>query len=431
MTIYLDEASAICDRLSAEAIHFRDQCTWVTRTVPYSATGGPGDRYPELMTLNPSIYSGTAGLGLLLARIGYYTGVDEHFSTARSAINHAIANAWYRDQSDAVGEIGGRWRFGFYLGTLGIAWAAQEFGELTGIDFYAAECRRLLRELSATFDLPKDSDVIFGAAGAVAPLLSLADRGVEGALDLALRLGEDILATGQSDGRTLSWGAGEAPALAGFSHGTAGYGAALFQLGAVTGDSRFTEGGAAAFAYERKVFNAKEGNWPNFQSPRNGDGSYPCATAWCHGAPGIGIGRILAHRAAPAVSHVREAEIAAAATRKQVAADLAAPGKDVMLCHGVVGGLDALWFIEEGLGVEDRVEFQRAAAEYLISLYGSAARSEHGVLIEWPTGVAGGTYPTLVTGIGGVAHWLLQLHAPDQVPSVLAPGLSMKIPALV
>ena len=435
---FLAEAVAIADRLATQAVHYRDRCSWVTRTVPYSSTVGKGDVFPELMTLNPTIYSGTAGMALLYARLSRYSGREEHEHIARAALNHALEHAWWQDEGSVVGNVGGRWRFGFYLGTLGIAWTAIEIGALLGEPTYLTAARRLVRELEGTLTArPFEHDVIFGAAGGLFALLSATEEELPGRLHLATRLGDHLLAQGRRSlsGAGLSWSGGQDhPDLTGFSHGTAGIGAALLSLHAATGESRFLDGGRAAFTYEDEVFDAEAGNWPNFQAHALPDGRYPCTSSWCHGGPGIGLSRVIAHRALGSQPYLRDVEVAARTTRAQLRQELARPGKDVMPCHGVAGHADVLWLLEEELGDPGAIDWQREAGRHLVGLHGTAARALYGPTTEWPTGVTAGMYPPLVTGVAGVAHWLLRLHAPE-VPSALVPGARLHVttasPALV
>lgn len=426
--LFLGEAAAYGDRLVREALRYRGRANWITRSIPYSSVHTGGDRYPELMTLNSSVYSGTAGVALFLTRLAAFTGDHGHRTVARAALDHALHHAWWRDDSP-VGEIGGRWRFGFYLGTLGIAWTAHEAASLLGDESLDLESRRLIRELGATLDLPYEDDVIFGAGGGIPALLSITGDGAGQALDLAVRLGEHLLETAHRDGDRFSWGNNDHPDLTGFSHGTAGIGAGLFALHGVTRDERFLAAGEGAFAYEDHCFRRDEGNWPNFQMKPSGAGLYPCAAAWCHGAPGIGVGRALVQSIAPRDRYAEDLRVAVRTTRAQLREELVTPGRDLMLCHGTVGNLEALWVMEDALGEPAALDRQRAAGRYLVSLYGTTARLAHGPTVEWPSGVSTGTYPTLVTGVAGVAHWLLRLHAPDQVPTVLAPGVRSRVAA--
>jgi lantibiotic modifying enzyme len=74
----------------------------------------------------------------------------------------------------------------------------------------------------------------------------------------------------------------------------------------VTAQTRFHDVARSALAYERSLFSAVEGNWPDLRP----DAAGTCSVAWCHGAPGIGLSRValLRHQDDPAT----RAEIRAA-----------------------------------------------------------------------------------------------------------------------
>src|SRR5262249_21943753 len=106
--------------------------------------------------------------------------------------------------------------------------------------------------------------------------------------------------------------------LAGFSHGNAGIAWALLELAALSGAERFRTTALDALAYERSLFSPQQLNWPDLRAPepvvRNGGSDVPAETrraqvtfmsAWCHGAPGIGLARL------QCLPHLHDAEIQA------------------------------------------------------------------------------------------------------------------------
>jgi lantibiotic modifying enzyme len=76
--------------------------------------------------------------------------------------------------------------------------------------------------------------------------------------------------------------------LAGLSHGAAGIAWALLALFARTGEERFRTAARGGIAFERSVFSTEAGNWRDLRDPEHA--RFP--TAWCHGAPGIGLARL-------------------------------------------------------------------------------------------------------------------------------------------
>ena len=129
------------------------------------------------------------------------------------------------------------------------------------------------------------------------------------------------------------------------------------------------------------------------------------ATAWCHGAPGIGLTRL---RALP---HIDDA-----VTRGEIHAALratagAGPGMGHCLCHGDLGNLE-LFLLASSLpdGGEWRTQTNRFAAAVL----GSIERD--GWRCGLPLDVRS---PGLMTGVAGIGYGLLRLADPKCIPSVL------------
>lgn len=423
----VEAAAAIGDRLAATALRHRGAANWLCRDLPPVATPGAPlpDPVPVLAALNPSVYSGTAGVGVFLARLSAVTDDRRHRRIAVEAVRHAVAHAW--DANDGpVGRLGTEWRHGFYLGSLGIAWAALEVSRGTHEEGLGRAARRILHRLTSERRPAAPHDLLYGSAGAIPALLDLARRGeADGARDLALRLGRTLLASHRRQARGgWSWGR-DRRNLTGLSHGTAGVAYALALLSRETGEDTWAEGARRAIAYERSVFDRKEGNWPDFKARPDPRGRYPFATAWCHGAPGIGVSRLAA---APALKDPRlkaEARIALQTTRKRVERDLGTPGLDAALCHGAVGNAECLWLLEEGLGVDGARARAARSARLLLARHGEEARETWGSWMEWPTGVPAGPYPPLITGLAGIAYFFLRIHDPKRFPTVLLPGLAM------
>lgn len=420
---FLEEARDIGDRLAGAALWHQGRVNWATRGVPYVG-GESQDPLPTLANLNPSVYSGTAGMAIFLARLARFTDDRLHAATARGAMEHALRRARYANASQ-VGRIGTDWRFGFYLGTLGIAWAAVEVGALLDDARAARDGRRLVRELASETTAPFEYDLMFGAAGGTLALLDLDRAGVPEARALAEELGASLVRSAVDEGAGRSWGPRKAQGsrnLTGWSHGASGVGVALAALADATGRAELRETARAAFRYERDVYDAEAQNWPDFQRARPHGGKPPCATAWCHGAAGIGVARTLAFGLLKDDLLIEEAETARRTTARQLTAELATPGRDFMPCHGVAGTAECLWLVEEALGRRDAHARAVSVGDHGLARYGRAARAEWGEGVEWPTPVAHGFHPPLLTGLAGVGHFLLRLHAPARVPTVLVPG---------
>ena len=195
-------------------------------------------------------------------------------------------------------------------------------------------------------------------------------------------------------------------ALTGYSHGAAGAGIALLELGAAVCDEAFEEAGLAAFAYERRWYNAAQANWPDFR--RTGGGRSRIAqqfsTAWCHGAPGIALSRQRAMQLTPTPEIASELRAALETTSQATAEMLDAPGTSFCLCHGLTGNADVLKLCANGAA---SVVVWRVAAHCRRVSGPERAPSPE-------------TAPGLMLGRAGIGLFYLRLFDPS-VPSVLLP----------
>jgi lantibiotic modifying enzyme len=210
--------------------------------------------------------------------------------------------------------------------------------------------------------------------------------------------------------------------LAGFSHGAAGIASALLELSALTNDSRFRTTAIAAIEYERSLFRPEVGNWPDLRDFSSSiladkdDNQPTCMTAWCHGAPGIGLGRL---RSLP---HLDDAKI-----RTEIDTALKTTlahgfGSNHSLCHGDLGNLELL--LQASLTLDHpqwHAQMNRLASIILESI------NQHGWLCGVPLGVE---TPGLMTGLAGIGYGLLRLAEPTRVPSVLVLEPPLNIPVV-
>jgi len=246
---------------------------------------------------------------------------------------------------------------------------------------------------------------VAGAAGCILCLLRLWERRPSAAtLEAAVRCGERLLARAEPAGPGIGWVleiAGPRP-LAGLSHGAAGIAWALLELAAATGDERFRRAALAGLAYERSLYAPGERNWPDLRnSGENGEPFF--MSAWCHGAPGIGLARLACLR------HLEGPEV-----REEIAAALETTlaegfGLSHCLCHGDLGNLEVLLLAREALGL--------ALGPQIAGILGGvlADARVHG----WRFGLPGRTEPPgFMLGLAGIGYGLLRAAEP-RVPSVL------------
>ena len=185
-----------------------------------------------------------------------------------------------------------------------------------------------------------------GSAGALLGLLALhAVTGDAAILDRATLCGSHLLECRDGDGNgARAWTTMDERRLTGFSHGAAGIAYALSRLYAATSGEAFLAAAAEGIAYEGSVFCPAAGNWPDLR-PRadGGEPSEPAFIAqWCHGAAGIGLGRLGGLTVLDSSAVRRDLEVALATTL-----DCDWHGVD-HLCCGNLGRIELL--LEAGPG---------------------------------------------------------------------------------
>lgn len=405
------EAIAIGDRICREAVVHAGEANWFARKINYPGSTQPGD-VPTLEQLGPSLYSGTAGVGLYLLRLHTFSGQARHLEIAKAAIRNGAKRAFTEYP---------KFRHGWFLGALGVAWCAHEAFLATGETEFRRAREQILGQIWKTRRQPRDWDVMFGAGGAIPALLKLhEEEGHELAWKLIEFHGRDLIANAHRTGAAMSWGDSNRVDLTGFSHGAGGIGWGLSFLYRATGKAVHREAADAAFEYERIHFDEEAEAWLDLRDTTHkakaGQGlPRKFGRVWCHGAPGIGLSRIHASKLLDDPRLARDLRVAYDRTREINLDYFENPGRDMCVCHGVAGNAEAEWMMAEALGEPDALPVARRAAFWGLERFGS----RHG--IDWPSAVTSGQHPPLVTGIAGVGHWMLRLVDPDRFPTAIMP----------
>jgi len=403
---YAEVATDIGFSLCDAALTYSGESTWLG--TEQHGSGGQ-DTYFSYSTIGSDLYAGASGVALFLAELYSRTGESVFKTTAEAASQYVLAK-W--------SQLPHRFRFGFYTGTLGAAYALARIGLLIDREDLLAQARETLQGLSKDADGDCLLDVISGAAGAVTPLLSLAEVFQDDELaDVATRLGERIIAAATKRDDGWSWdetatGFFSTRNLTGFGHGAGGIGWSLLELYVSRGDQRFFDGGLEAFRYENSNFLALFDNWPDFRFADGDTQPAPCGLAWCVGAPGIGLSRLRALEIQPRAQHRVDAEAAFRAVASALRATPTVGNDDFSLCHGWTG-------IAEFLLMAERMSFDMNAGQ-LARRIAEDGISQAAKTKNWHCGLVRGSSPSLMLGLAGIGHFYLRLADPT-VPSVLMP----------
>jgi lantibiotic modifying enzyme len=352
-------------------------------------------------------------MALFLGYLGEITGRSAASDLARGAMRTLLRRLEHTGA--AMRNIGA------FQGWGGILYTLAHLGVILRDGALLEEAERTIGPIVERLGQDDDLDIVGGAAGAIAALLALARaRGTAGAaLDAARLCGEHLLARGIASQTGIDWRTrigGDEPQT-GFSHGAAGIGWALCELGAATGESRFLDAARRTFDGERRLFWPELRRWLGDEEDRGGrptmhTGGEPpiertVAMAWCYGAPGVGLSRLRAGARLDDPALREEAAMAARLTADR------GFGQNHCLCHGDLGNLDVLLQAAQAPGAPAGLmdEVRRRTAMVL----GSIERD------GWRCGTRAGVLsPGLMNGLAGLGIGLLRLAEPARVPSVLA-----------
>jgi type 2 lantibiotic biosynthesis protein LanM len=400
-------ARDVGERLEQLALRGEDDVSWLGLTLSRQ------QRW-SVAPLGLDLYDGLPGVALFLAHLAEFTGEARFNALARAALA-ALRRRLADAGSCSSAGIGG------FSGLGGAIYALTHLSALWEEPSILDEAERVVDLIPPLISQDRQLDVIGGAAGCIGALARLHRCAPSiRTLAVAIQCGEHLIAEACPQEHGLGWlsGAAKDHPLTGISHGAAGIAWALLELFALSGQECFRSAALAGIEYERSLFSSQAGNWLDLREAsasgsRQGVLRDGCMTAWCHGAPGIGLARLLSLPWMDDAISRCEIDVALETTLAH------GFGGGHCLCHGDLGNLDVLLEACFGLGdAKWRYEVNRCAGMTVASI------ERNGWLCGNPLEVES---PGLMTGLAGIGYGLLRLAEPTRVPSVLAfelPGLN-------
>lgn len=397
----MDSARAVGDRLAELAFTDEEHSTWIGLTFI-------DDETCSLLPLSYDLYDGSAGVVLYLAYLASLTGELRYLKLAQAANRSLIAPLLNLKQHSASSLFNS---IGAFNGCGSLLYTLTHLGQLWRQPELLALAEDFVKVLPPLIQQDERYDILSGAAGLIAALLALYDcRQHPATLEAIIACGEHLLAhASRQPNGGIGWAnqPNGGPPLNGFSHGNAGIGWALWRAGRQTGHTEFTEAAEAALSYERALFCAERGNWPDLRQQKGE--STAMMTAWCHGAAGIGMARLQMFRQAQSRQEKEslrgEVEVAVETTLRE------GFGDNHSLCHGDMGNLELLMEAAEVFGNRKwKQQAEELLGQVLRDIAHGGFRCAVPLMVETPG---------LMTGLAGIGYGMLRVAEPRRVPSVL------------
>ncbi|MGN7485618.1 type 2 lanthipeptide synthetase LanM family protein [Priestia megaterium] len=393
---FLDEAIKIGDYLLAKSIsgineEEEDLCWIGTNLV------GINEVQWRLAALGTDLYDGVSGMAMFFGYLASITGEERFKEASKKALVPVRRALKYINADYENPDIGA------FTGVGSCIYAMQHLSVILEEPELLDEVSNFLPKLIKM--IPKDNslDIIGGSAGTLIVLLDFYRLTKDKlALDCALLCGERLIETSERIGEGVGWRVSvSTEPLAGFAHGVAGIIWSLAELFKETKDERFTELVKKGLIYERSLFIKERKNWAKLTEK---DGNVPAA--WCHGAPGIVLSRLLLDQSGVKDSLLEEEiELGVETTLQE------GFGADHSLCHGDFGNIDIINFASEILDKDEWKVASRNAASITL---------EEIRKMGWRCGLSRNCETTgLMVGLAGIGFGLLQQYNPFVVPSIL------------
>ena len=393
-------ATEIADELIAESLAAEDGSRWWIALEYLKET-----RAFQLKPISYNLYSGGMGVALFLAAVARVTQRGEYRAAAIAALQPLLQVA--RDEPVDVIRLSGLGA-GVGLGSLiyGLASIAALLGDAAGSDRCRAMAVRCVESITDhALERDQQHDLVSGTAGALvaaAKLASLcADLQVEAAM---IRMGRRLVAAATAAPGVVPTYHGRP--ITGMAHGAAGVAVALIRLYEFTGERIWLDAAMRHVDFEERLYVERERNYLDYRS-RPGQPAF--MSAWCHGAPGIGLSRLLIHRV------TGDANLLPQIRRGIEAAAQFTLGHLDHLCCGSFGRLDIQWTYGRYLRDEPVMASVRRDVGHLLSRH--CEDSGFRLFVNAPIRVFS---PGLFVGASGIGYTLLRLASNDALPSVLA-----------
>ncbi len=392
----ISQAIKIGERLNSLALYSKKGAAWIGLTF-----GNYGQYALSPLTLD--LYSGLPGIALFLAYLAHITQKEKYYELAKLTL-HTI-----HDQLENITP--NLKSIGAFNGWGGIIYLLTHLAAIWKDNSLLDEAISYTSKIITNIENDNNYDIMAGSAGCILSLISLYRiKPVVKLLNVAINCGEYLVERADIHNESAGWPSPLAKnkCLTGFSHGSSGIALALLSLNNLCSSKKFHKIALKALKFERNNFSQQEENWYDLRELTGiakQNKNHHFMTAWCNGAPGIGLARLKLRMIIDDNLFTEEINHALKTTIKH------GFGMNHCLCHGDLGNLEFL--------MEAERNFKDHNLCNIVSSYKSkvvTAIKKYGCVCGVPFGVE---TPALMVGLAGIGYGLLRLANYKRVPSVL------------
>lgn len=398
---YSNDPIEIAKHIGNRLINLADQ---QDKWVSWTGVSLLGEKTWSLLPVGHDFFHGLPGIIMFLSYLGLQTSEDKYSEFAQRAFETL------RFQLSKLNKE--RMTIGAFDGMGGLLYLYLHLGVIWQDSDLLFEAEKSAESIRALISKDRAMDVISGSAGSILSLYALYKYKPSSYLaDIIVRCGDHLLKHSKQMNQGLGWETlGSNIPLAGISHGCAGIAYSLLIASFVSGENRFRDAAKEALVYEQSLFLPEVGNWLDIREDdtssielKNDLPKY--MTAWCHGAPGIGMARLACLDYLDDSMLKQDVEISIKTTLAN------GFGQNHSLCHGDLGNLDFLLQIQQKAFPFD---VEKQVREITLNIYKSI--NDYGWLCGIPMNIE---TPGLMTGLAGIGYEFLRIHNPKKMPSVL------------
>jgi type 2 lantibiotic biosynthesis protein LanM len=397
----LQQAQDIATEIQKQVISGADgSLTWISLTYVPSA-----ERF-QLQPLGYSFYDGNCGIALFLAALAHCTGNTQLGDLALKAIQ-PLQKVLQSSDTETASSFAKSLGIGGATGLGGIIYSLVKISEFLDLPQLCEDALQVAHLMTPeVIAADRKFDIIGGAAGAILGLLVLYQKTEKPAvLERAIACGQHLLKYCEE---AYSPENATPKALTGFSHGAAGIAYSLLRLYAVTYDSAYLDAACRAIAYENSLFHPFAGNWQEITPVYDPTSPPVFWSTWCHGAPGIGLGRLGGLSIYQTEQILTDIEVALQTTQKTGFQNID------QLCCGNLGRAEVMLVAAQKLSSPQWYQTSQELAAMVVQR--AAQTGNYQLFGNLPKSVFS---PCFFQGSAGIGYQLLRLAYPKALPSVL------------